>query len=187
MIEYEYNIKKDNSWQKIQTSVMSVKMSHFYRYFWTCVCLSMVFEVASSVETDVRWLIWGAQGAQAAAEFTCFTTGNSAPRFAEWESSQASRDPFVHKERSHQDVDHTFIDLPQMAAWPLTRAQWHSSCHRRVVGVKRPPTSTFGPVLHHGRQEHWKIYISSKEALRLLKSLSWPIRILGAHIVYICV
>ena len=109
-------------------------MSHFYRYFWTCVCLSMVFEVASSVETDVRWLIWGAHGAQAAAaEFTCFTTGNSAPRFAEWESSQASRDPFVctaqrkipPRCRPHIfPLINSYVDKRQMSLPWLTRHHW---------------------------------------------------------------
>ena len=40
-------------------------------------------------------------------ELVAATTGNNAPRFAEWESSQASRDPLdkCYKEKkSHQDV-----------------------------------------------------------------------------------
>ena len=149
-------------------------MSHFYRYFWTCVCLSMVFEVASSVETDVRWLIWGAARRHTAlsAATVKLSLRASPPETARHAllNENLPRPLGIlscvqHKERSHQDVDHTFFRSSNCHSSRLARlglAGDTPDAGRRVIWRKNStPThwqtinlsqrSIFGSTMSHYR------------------------------------
>ena len=75
---------------------------------------------------DVRWkrMLVLAKNLDHDEELVAATTGNNAPRFAEWESSQASRDPL---DKCYKEKNPT--KMSQLSPHISSNNQRHSLCH----------------------------------------------------------